>query len=130
MPNDETAKGLAGLLEWAEPIIFDRLLEAYRARVGAGAASWGLARLHARAWRAAIGEDFARFDAARRDLGEALAQSSLGAADVAKADAEIIVELLDIILARFQRSLGTARSYHLALIALAGRLAPAPAALS
>ena len=99
MPNDETAKGLAGLLEWAEPIIFDRLLEAYRARVGAGAASWGLARLHARAWRAAIGEDFARFDAARRDLGEALAQSSLGEADVAKADAEIIVELLDIILA-------------------------------
>ena len=48
----------------------------------------------------------------------------------AKADAEIIVELLDIILARFQRSVSTARSYHLALIALAGRLTPAPAALS
>jgi hypothetical protein len=130
MPNGEAAKGLAGLLEWAEPVIFDRLLEAYGARVGAGAGAWGLARLHARAWRAAILEDAARFDAARRDLCEALAQSSLADADAAKADAEIIVELLDIILARFQRSVSTARSYHLALIALAGRLTPAPAALS
>jgi hypothetical protein len=129
MPNGEAAKGLAGLLEWAEPVIFDRLLEAYGARVG-GSAAWGLARLHARAWRAAILEDAARFDASRRDLCEALAQSSLADADAAKADAEIIVELLDIILARFQRSVSTARSYHLALIALAGRLTPAPAALS
>jgi hypothetical protein len=125
MPNGDAATGLAGLLEWSEPIIFDRLLEAYSAQVGAGAPAWRLARLHTRAWRAAIGGDMARFDAARRDLLDAMVQSSLG-----EADAEIIVELLDIILARFQRSASTARSYHLALIALVGRMAPSSVSLS
>jgi len=54
MPNDDVALGLAGLQEWSEPIIFDRLLEAYRRRVGVGAPSWTLARLHTLAWKAAI----------------------------------------------------------------------------
>ncbi|HLW89714.1 MAG TPA: hypothetical protein VKS78_00240 [Roseiarcus sp.] len=126
-PNADVAMGLAGLLEWSEPIIFDRLLEAYRARLGAGATSWSLARLHARAWRAAISGDMARFETARWDLADALVQSSLHDSDAADADAEIMIELLDIVMARYQRSTSVARSYHLALIALAGRLSPTPA---
>jgi hypothetical protein len=128
MPNGDVALGLAGLQQWSEPIIFDRLLEAYRRRLGAESGSWTLARLHARAWRAAINGDMDRFETARWDLSDALREHLLGGDDAADADAEIIVELLDIVTARFHRSTNIARSYHCALIALAGRLTPAPTA--
>jgi hypothetical protein len=124
MPNGDVAVGLAGLRAWSEPIIFDRLLDAYRRRLGTGSNAWTLARLHARAWKAAILGDRDDFDAARWALLAALDEHLLSSADAADADAEIIVELLDIVMARFQRSASTARSYHLALIALAGRLTP------
>jgi hypothetical protein len=122
MPNDDVAVGLAGLQEWSEPIIFDRLLDAYRKRIGIGAPAWTLARLHTLSWKAAISGDMNAFEKARWKLVNAVGDHQLGTADLAKADAEIIVELLDIVMARFQRSPSTARAYHLALIALAGRL--------
>jgi hypothetical protein len=128
MPNGNVSEGLAGLRTWSEPIIFDRLLDGYRQQLGAGASAWSLARLHARAWKAAILGDKEGFDAARWALLNALNEHLLNSDDVARADAEIIVELLDIVMARFQRSASTARSYHLALIALAGRLSPQPTA--
>jgi hypothetical protein len=125
MPNgDGVAQGLAGLQEWSEPIVFDRLLDAYVMRLGVGAAAWTLARLHARTWRAAISGDDDRYEDARWDLSNALNEHRLDEADVASADAEIIAELLDIVMVRYHRSARTARSYHLALIAIAGRLTP------
>jgi hypothetical protein len=123
MPKDDVAQGLAGLREWSEPIIFDRLLEAYRRRIGLGAPAWSLTRLHARTWKAAIAGDIDGFEKARLKLAELMRDHRLGGEDLADADEEIIVELLDIVLARFQRA-SIARSYHLALIALAGRLTP------
>jgi hypothetical protein len=128
MPNVDMATGLAGLREWSEPIIFDRLLETYRRRLGVGAPAWTLARLHARGWRAAIKGDMQAYEAVRWDLCDALREHLLGIDDVASVDAEIIVELLDIVMARFQRSANVARSYHLALIAVAGRVTPVAAA--
>jgi hypothetical protein len=130
MPSGDVAEGLAGLQAWSEPIIFDRLLDIYRRRVGPGAEAWSLARLHARAWRMAIAGDFDGFDGARSALGDARGEHLLSVDDVAVADAEILVELLDIVMARFQRSPAVARAYHLALIALAGRLTPQPAAVA
>jgi hypothetical protein len=127
MPNGDVAVGLAGLQEWSEPIIFDRLLEAYRRRLGVGAPAWTMARLHAKAWKAAISGDMDGFETVRSKLADALREHRVVAGDLADADAEIILELLEIVMARFQRSTNTARSYHLALIALAGRLTPAPA---
>jgi hypothetical protein len=127
MPNGDIALGLAGLKEWSEPIIFDRLLDAYRRRIGMGAPAWTLSRLHTSAWKAAISGDVNAFEKARWKLGSAMREHRLNGEDLADADAEIIVELLDIVMARFQRSPSTARSYHLALIALAGRLTPPPA---
>ena len=124
MPNADVTAGVAGLLEWSEPIIFDRLLAAYRARLGAGPAAWNLARLHARAWKAAITGDMPRLETARWNLADALGEHSLAIDHAVDADAEIMVELLDIVMARFQRSMSTARSYHLALMQLAGRLTP------
>jgi hypothetical protein len=83
-----------------------------------------LARLHARTWRALISGDMVKFDALRWDLADALEEFHLDIDDVAEADAQILVELLDIVMTRYQRSMRTAKGYHLALIALAGRLSP------
>jgi hypothetical protein len=130
MPSNDVAEGLAGLQAWSEPIIFDRLLDIYRLRVVLGAQAWSLARLHARAWRTAIIGDFDGFEAARLALSDALSKHLLSVDDVAVGDAEILVELLDIVMARFQRSPSAARAYHLALIALAGRLTPQPTAVA
>jgi hypothetical protein len=124
MLNAEAAQGLSGFLEWSEPVIFDRLRDGYQARVGVGAAPWKLARLHARTWRALISGDMVKFDALRWDLADALDEFHLDIDDVAEADAQILVELLDIVMTRYQRSMRTAKGYHLALIALAGRLSP------
>jgi hypothetical protein len=124
MINADAALGLSGFLEWSEPIIFDRLVEAYRVRLGPGPAPRKLARLHARTWRALISGDMAKYDALRWDLVDALDECPLDLDDLADADAQILVELLDIVMSRYQRSKQTAKGYHLALIALAGRLAP------
>ena len=124
MLNADAVAGLSGFLEWSEPVIFDRLLDAYQTRIGLGAMPRKLARLHARTWRALIVGDMAKYDALRWDLVEALDESPLDLEDLAEADSQILVELLDIVMTRYQRSMRTAKGYHLALIALAGRLAP------
>ena len=126
MMHADAAVGLSGFLEWSEPVIFDRLRDAYQARIGAGPAPWKLARLHARTWRALISGDMPKFEALRWDLADALEEFHLDIDDVAEADAQILVELLDIVMTRYQRSMRTAKGYHLALIALAGRLSPSP----
>ena len=124
MINADVAFGLAGFLEWSEPVIFDRLAEAYRARLGPGSLHQTLARMHARTWRALIAGDMPQYASLRNDLIAVLDECRLDADDLANVDGEILVELLDIVMARFQRSISTAKGYHLALIALAARLAP------
>ena len=124
MMSADAALGLSGFLEWSEPVIFDRLVEAYQVRLGFGPIPRKLARLHARTWRALILGDMSKYDALRWDLVEALDECPLDLEDLADADAQILDELLDIVMLRYQRSMRTAKGYHLALIALAGRLAP------
>jgi hypothetical protein len=129
MVNAATAAGLSGLLEWSEPVIYDRLVDVYQTRLGRGSSPWSLARMHARTWRALIGGDMSKYAALRRDLIGALAECGLDSDDLARADAQILVELLEVVMARYQRSMRTAKSYHLALIALARQLTP-PTALA
>jgi len=125
MLNGAAADGLSGLLEWSEPIIYDRLLMAYRARLGDHAATWKLARLHCRVWRALISGDMERFEICRSDLVEALGESQLSLDHLAADDSGIMIELLEVVMARYHNSKRVAKSYHLALIELAGRLTPA-----
>ena len=125
MINPEAAAaGLSGFLEWSEPVIVDRLVDAYQARLGRGSSPFSLARLHARTWRALISGEMQTYAALRRDLVGALAECHLGVDDLVSADNEILVELLEVVMGRYQRSMSTAKSYHLALIALAAHLAP------
>lgn len=114
--------GRLGLLEWSEPIIFDRLRAAYRERIADQRIGWALARLHCRVWRALIASDMERFERLRGELIAELAQHGLDLDSLAEADAQTMAELLEIVIARFQRSERVAKGYHLALMDLARRL--------
>ncbi len=124
MRSFDARDGRMGLLEWSEPVIFDRLRDAYRLHVTDAEAGWALARLHCRVWRALIADDTGKFERLRGELVVAIAHRGLRLDSLADADAQIISELLEIVIARFQRSERVAKGYHLALIELAGRLAP------
>ena len=123
--NSPVAEGLNGLLQWSDPIIFDRLREAYAKRIGDLGTSLRLARLHSRVWRSLIEGDMDRFEAHRAALVLALHEQGLSLDCLAEADARTMTELVEIVVARFHHSQRLAKGYHLALIDLAGRLAPA-----
>jgi hypothetical protein len=118
----DSAEGRRGLLEWAEPVIFDRLRDTYQRRLGAGADSIRLARLHCRVWRALIVGDEANYEGLRTELIAAVARGGLDVACLGRGDAAAMTELLDIVVSRFQRSERAASSYRLALLELAERL--------
>jgi hypothetical protein len=124
------ADGLLGMLEWSEPVIFDCLCEAYRARVTEETLVGTLAHQHCRAWRALIAGDMAKFAELRRELAAALERRGLAVSWAADADARTILELSEIVAARFQRCSRLSRGYRLALLELAKRLAPRPARAS
>ena len=122
MRSLQSAEGRRGLLEWAEPVIFDRLIIVYRRRLGEGADALTMARLHGRVWRALIAGDEPNFVQSRYELIGALDRRGLDAVDLAQADAQTMAELLAIVLARFKRSERVASSYHHALIEVGERL--------
>jgi hypothetical protein len=128
--NANAADGYTGLLEWADPLIFDRMLEAYGARVSDLKVVWRLARLHARVWRSLIEGDFRAYETRRNDLVDALEQEDVETDTVAEADGRVLRELLTVVVDRFHRTPRVSMNYHLALLELAGRLAPAKAPLA
>jgi hypothetical protein len=121
----DASDGRIGLLEWSEPVIFDRLRDAYRRRVADEEAGGALARLHCRVWRALIAGDIGEFEHLRGELVVAIGRRGLKLDSLAEADAQTMAELREIVVARFQRSQRVAKGYHLALIELAARLARA-----
>jgi hypothetical protein len=126
--DSPVAEGLTGLMQWSDPVIFDRLRDAYSRKVSDPVAAWRLARLHARVWRALISGETDTFQTLRGELIAALAEQGLDLECLADADSGTMTELLEIVIARFRRSQRVAKGYHLALMALAGRLTMARAA--
>ena len=125
MMNTSTAEGLSGLLQWSDPVIFDRLRDAYSQRVAEFPVVLRLARLHSRVWRALIEGDMNKFETQRFLLVDALHKQGLDLDCLAEADARTMQELVEIVVARFHRSQRVSTGYHLALLQLAGRLTPA-----
>ena len=82
--------GRLGLLEWSEPVIFDRLRDAYRRRLADEEARSTLARLHCRVWRALIAGDIGKFERLRGELVVAIVHRGLKLDSLADADAQII----------------------------------------
>jgi hypothetical protein len=81
-----------------------------------------VARLHARGWRALIRDDMGSFAMMRNTLIEAFQPCSMTLDHLALVDGEIIIELLDVVISRYNRSHRTSSAYFLALMDLAGRL--------
>ena len=54
MPWADLSEGLSGLKQWSEPVIYDRLIAAYRKLIIDQELARNLTRLHARVWRALI----------------------------------------------------------------------------
>jgi hypothetical protein len=124
MPKPELSEGFSGLQEWSEPLIYDRLLAVYQELLRDLDLARGLTRMHARVWRALIGGDMSDFEALRETLIAALEPCGLTLDHLAEVDSDIMIELLDVVISRYNRSQRIARAYHLALIELAGRLGP------
>jgi hypothetical protein len=122
--SSAAAEGLSGLLDWSEPIIFDRLRDAYFERLRDFGAALSLARAHSRVWRALIEGDMGRFSAQRTALTNSLYEHGLSLDCLAEADAQTMTELVEVVVSRFRRSPRLAQGYHLALIQLASRLGP------
>ena len=74
--DSPVAEGLSEL-RWSEPVIFDRLRDAYSRNVSDAPTAWRLARLHARVWRALISGETGSFQKLRGELIEALAEQGL-----------------------------------------------------
>ncbi len=125
MPWVDLSEGFSGLKQWSEPVIYDRLISAYRKIIADQELARNLTRLHARVWRALVRGDMAEFEDLRETLIGALDPCGLTLDHLAEVDGEIMIELLDVVMARYKGSHRTARAYHLALIELAGRLRPA-----
>ena len=62
MPWADLSEGFSGLKQWSEPVIYDRLIAAYRKLISDHELSRNLTQLHARVWRALIRGDMAEFD--------------------------------------------------------------------
>ncbi len=121
----DLSEGLSGLRQWSEPVIYDRLIAAYYRLVEDRELARGLSRLHARVWRTLIAGDMEGFEEMRETLVGALEPCNLTLDHLAEVDGDIMMELLDVVMARYNRSHRTARAYHLALMELAGRVRPA-----
>jgi hypothetical protein len=128
MLTTDLSEGFSGLQQWSEPLIFDRLFSVYSRLLSDDQLARGLSRLHARVWRALIAGDMSSFATHRETLVSALERCSLTLNHLAEVDAEIMIELLDVVISRYNRSQRTAKAYHLALMQLAGRLGPSRAA--
>jgi len=124
MPLADLSEGFSGLRQWSEPVIYDRLIAAYWKLIGDRQLARELTRLHARVWRALIAADMEGFEELRDTLVGALELCGLTLDHLAEVDGEIMTELLDVVMSRYNRSHRTARAYHLALMELAGRLPP------
>jgi hypothetical protein len=121
----QTNEAMTGLLEWAGPVIYDRLRIAYEMHLPDRLTAMSLAKSHARVWRALLSGDMQAFEALRADMVLQLVDRGLTLDHLAEADADTMTELLEIVIARFRRSPGASRNYHLALMRLATYLGPA-----
>jgi hypothetical protein len=122
----EAVDALVDLSEWSSPIIFDRLLEAYQFRLGDelgdGPTIRLLAFLHCQVWQALIGWDLTKFRVLQHNLRSMLLRRNLSLNVLEMVDADIMSELLAIVMMRYRRSMDDSMSYHLALIKIAGHL--------
>ncbi|MFO1114332.1 MAG: hypothetical protein U1E28_01490 [Beijerinckiaceae bacterium] len=120
MRGDDADHLKKDILNWCEPVLGDRIVDAYSVFFGDNHDDLRtMARHHIRLWRLILSQEKRRAAEARRDLLRLAARSRLGAEAVDAIDRLVLDELVDVAAVRFQGSPGTARLYSRAMIAAA-----------
>ena len=99
MPWADLSEGFSGLKQWSDPVIYDQLIAAYRKLISDRELARNLTRLHARVWRALIRGDMEELGDMRETLVGALHPCNLTLDHLAEVDSEIMIELLDVVMA-------------------------------
>ncbi|MDE2362680.1 MAG: hypothetical protein KGM42_08370 [Hyphomicrobiales bacterium] len=114
------------VLAWSEPIIGDRIVEAYFACLGDNEAQVRpVARQHIRLWRAILSGEKRVASEARGDLLRLAAIARLGVEAVDSIDRLVLDELIDVLSSWLQRSPSAARAYSRIMIEAATTLTEA-----
>lgn len=117
MRLDDTDDIRLDILDWCEPVVGDRISDAYDACFGGNQDFCKpLARQHTRLWRLIIGADKRRAAEARRDLVRLARACRLGPEALDAIDRLVLDELIDVITSRFQGSPANTRRYGRLLI--------------
>ena len=123
MRFDDAADIKQDMWAWSEPIVGDRIVEAYDACFGGDRGQMRpIARQHLRLWRLIISGDKRRAADARRDLLRLAAISRLTTEAIDAIDKLVLDELVDIMASRFRGSPGTARLYSRLMVEAATTL--------
>jgi hypothetical protein len=122
VPSDPLLDLRRDMIVWAEPVIADRIWEAYRDRRVAAASRSIVAVHHRRLWRALILHKFGLAQQIRGDLVRDLAQAGLSGEAMAEIDNDVMEELMDIVFRRFRSSREVAKGFSLVLLAAASNI--------
>ena len=117
----------AGILQWAEPLIADRLRDIYFDAVSFQHA-YHLAAHHRQLWRSALLGGSPAVSTTRQSLRELGKTAGLATDFIEAVDQAILEELLEVVLLRSQVSRHQCRQHSLVLIAVAADLGAARAA--
>ncbi len=124
---DHRASDGRDLIEWAEPVIADRVREFYSFAVP-GREAQTLALEHRQVWRSLLLAKPVPLDRSRRQLRRLGEEAGLPAGFADALDLEIVEELFDIVLLRYRASRDQVRRFSFILMAAAADLGAARAA--
>jgi hypothetical protein len=123
MRLDDTDDIRRDILDWSEPVVSDRIADAYDVCFGGNAELCKpMSRQHTRLWRLIISSDKRRAADARRDLLRLARASRLGAEALDAIDRLVLDELVDVIASRFQGSPAATRRYSRLVVEAAATL--------
>lgn len=126
MRLDDTDDVRQDILDWSEPLVCDRLCEAYDACFGGNAElRQPMARQHGRVWRLILSREKRRAADARRDLLKLARICRLGVEAIDAIDRLVLEELVDVVAQRFQGSPASTRLYGRLLIEASATLTEA-----
>ena len=115
------------LMNWAEPIIADRILDGYRRVVESDADARYLSGQHRRLWRAILLEKRSILEILRQELCDDLIKAGLDRDVGDVIDHGVIEELIDIVLKRFRSSNERIKGFSMVLLGAASHISPPPA---
>jgi hypothetical protein len=121
-PRFEQDPSVLATFAWSESIIADVLQRFYDEQSPDGASTQRLLPLHLYFWKVLIFGSEAVSCKQRRALLAAAFDAGLDSALLSEIDAEVMAELLEIILRRYRATPHDARQYHQLLLSVAARL--------